>query len=108
MRFSPVKKYKTDNLLDTIFNLEIDGTVHIKNQNALQYAVCPLCGKKKFHMCTDDFFPEVTEVDSCIAKTEEYFGGGHSAYRQIIIDKELYSFFLQSKIKGVDFIPVRC
>ncbi|EPF26287.1 hypothetical protein HMPREF1221_01360 [Treponema socranskii subsp. paredis ATCC 35535] len=106
MHFLPVKKYKTDNLFDTIFNLEINSSVHIKNQDRLQYTICPICGKKKFRMCTDSFFPKITEMDSCISRTKEYFGSGYSAYKQIIINKELYLFFTQNNIKGVDFIPV--
>ena len=108
MHFLSVKKYETDTLFDTIFNLKIDDTVHITNRSRLQYTVCQVCGKKKFRMCTDGFFPEITEMTDCIAKTEEYFGSGHSAYRQIIIDRKLYSFFMQHTIKGVDFIPVHC
>ncbi|MBR5932585.1 MAG: hypothetical protein IK002_01220 [Treponema sp.] len=106
VNFLPVKIFGKDAYCKNMFNLEIKSIVTIEDVSYLNFEKCPVCGKIKYAMCHNNYFPKISKMDSFIAWTAEYFGSGHSAFRQVIINRNLYDFFIQNNIKGVNFIPV--
>lgn len=66
---------------------------------------CRACGCKKFLPFTKGPFPAFLKSpgDANIFKTQEIFGSGNSANREIVVTQELYQSMYDSKIKGVDF-----
>ncbi|WP_191018209.1 hypothetical protein [Treponema zioleckii] len=105
MTFSKVRLYQTNDFCQNTFNLEINAIIEIENKDTLDFEICPKCGNIKYHLCHNNFFPKIKMNNNHIARTKEFFGSGNVAYNQVIIDRALYDFFIQNKIKGVEFIP---
>lgn len=107
INFFDVIKYKKEEVFNNIFNIQISDTVSIINKEMLEYKRCPICGKIKYKSCTNGFYPCIRNSDACIVKTEEYFGSGKSAFQRIIINRDMYEFFITNNIKGIGFIPMK-
>ena len=106
LTFSQVRIHQTNIFCKNVFKLEIESSVEIEDKQILDFETCPVCGRIKYHMCHNNFFPKISMMNNHIARTKEFFGSGKSAYNQIIIDRYLFDFFIQNKIKGCDFIPI--
>jgi len=69
--------------------------------------VCPACGRVKYTPITRGFFPKLqTAPTAHLARTNEYFGSGASAYNAILISQEVFRRLRARSVKGVGFVPV--
>jgi len=101
-----VLNHRTDKPLDTVVQLSIDSDVTIPNLDQPSEA-CPACGRVKFIPISRGMFPALNGMRGLhLAKTQEYFGSGASAWNAVIVSAELYQALDKANVRGVYFSPV--
>lgn len=104
IRARPVLDPQGRRELRTVVQLEVD-----ERSSALlagrPMSECRACGRVKYDPVTRGLFPRVS-IGAHIAKTEEYFGSGASAWRAVIVSADIYKSIRGAGITGVAFAPV--
>ncbi|WNG33080.1 hypothetical protein F0U61_05175 [Archangium violaceum] len=68
---------------------------------------CARCGRDKFLPVTRGTFPPLASEPSVrMAKTREYFGSGASAYRGVLVSREVARALAEEKVLGASVRPV--
>ncbi len=68
---------------------------------------CPDCGVVRFDPHRQGLFPALAEsIDSPSVKTREWYGSGRAAWREILVDREIYESCVAAGVRGVSFWPV--
>jgi len=95
------------NELTTIVQLVLDIESTVMTEG-LQFAKCEICGRHKYTPFARGYFPAfATEPTSAhVMKTTQYFGSGHSAYKQILISNELSQCLRENKVLGASVRPL--
>jgi hypothetical protein len=82
----------------SLVDLRVDGLVAQK---------CQRCGRTKFVPPSKGFYPALKEKPSgAYVKTEQYFGSGSSAYRGVIVSRELGQMIARERVRGASQRPV--
>jgi len=104
----PVVCDRTGKELQTVVQLDIRAIA----ERALQVSegqaceTCPSCGRRKYLPISRGRFPSFWVSPSArIAKTQEYFGSGASAWKAVLISSDLFTQMKAHKLRGVEFIP---
>jgi hypothetical protein len=102
----PVVLNKNGVILDTVVQLDTPAVVELKLES-YPGEQCNCCGRTKYKAPRRGFFPTPSAVPAGVAafKSAQYFGSGASAYRAVLVSKELYAKLAASAIKGVTFEP---
>jgi hypothetical protein len=82
----------------------IPKTVELNVSDIQAFHTCKVCNQNKY-LYTSGFFPGPIETDFDIAHTKQYFGTGKSAFRVVLISKDMYRMFIEFGVKGVAYIP---
>ena len=93
--------------LKTVVQL-IANEVSIRTDDLLsEEAACVKCGRTKYMPVTRGRFPKLaSEPSKAMVKTEEYFGSGASAHKEVLISQTIASALVAQKIGGASFGPV--
>lgn len=93
--------------LKTVRQLAIDEEVDIETEG-LQAERCPKCGRLRYQPITRGAFPMLAHAPSNpIARTRQYFGSGHLAYKGVLIAQELARDMAAAKVRGASVKPVQ-
>jgi hypothetical protein len=85
--------------------LDITQAVGLNMPDVLSFKICDLCKRKKYLPHTRGFCPSPKSDDFAIAHSAQYFGDGHSAFREVLINKDIYKLFKKVGVNGISFIP---
>ena len=104
----PVIHHKKKMELESVVQLKIDEISPVQLEtDGLEFEVCSVCGKIRYKYVSRGFFPEfIGDIAYDIVKTQEFFGTGHSARREIIVSNKVYQIICDNKLKGFDFTPM--
>jgi hypothetical protein len=92
--------------LETVLQLVVRDEVGIVTEG-VEARPCPTCRRVKYLPVVRGPFPALTRpLSSAIAKTTESFGEGSSAYRAIVVSRDLADALQAAEIRGVAFVPV--
>lgn len=103
-----IKGMKGRIILETVVQLVIDKVsdypLNLKTYEHLfdlDYEICVNCGQKKYILMRKGNFPSLLgSTDALFFKTQEYFGGGGAAMKEIIISQYLYKILYDNKLIG--------
>jgi hypothetical protein len=105
----PVLNYKGV-VLDDIVQLVVDEAVAADDKAiglAVPHPRCDACARVKFEPWVRGFFPPpLSPLKGHIARTEQWFGSGHSAFHEIVVSRDLAQALIARKEKGVRLWPV--
>jgi hypothetical protein len=105
---SMVMHNKKNMALDTVVQLEIPVVESPAEMDGYKFQVCKSCYKKKFYPFEVGKYPALSKPTKLpIFKSQEFYGDGARAYRQIFVNQETYRLFVDRRIKGVTFIPAK-
>ena len=107
--YIPVLHHRTGKKLNTVVQLDIKLIASSKLQLANHpYEICKVCKRKKYLPFVKGKFPSFTGAlpDAHAVKTQEYFGSGAEAFREIVISSALFHEITAHKIKGAKFEPL--
>lgn len=71
---------------------------------------CPVCGKTWHAHYTRGALPlrrEALNTDVDLQLTNEWFGNGRTARREILFSRRAVAWALENKWKGIEFVPIR-
>jgi len=106
---TPVIDHGTGKELKSVVQLRIDVIASerlvVKEERC---NTCPACGVRKYEPHTRGKFPGfASEVGGPHAlKTQEIWGSGHGAFRQVLVSQELYGAIAAAKVRGARFEPL--
>jgi len=108
--FRPVLQYKTERPLETVVQLSLDIIAESPVRLAGHpYQACPRCERRKYlpwtRGCLPSFKWSPDPGSTPIVKTQEYFGDGASAFRQVLVSQSVYSAMDTKGIRGTSFDP---
>ena len=68
--------------------------------------ICPTCGRAKYRPVVRGPLPApLVEPRGHIARSEQWFGSGASAYREVLVSAELVAALRAARVRGASFIP---
>ncbi len=105
----PVLKYKSENELQTIVQLQIAKTADSNLKiEGYSYEVCSVCNRKRYLPITRGYFPTFSNLqkETYIMKSREEFGSGARSSHAVIVSNKLYRVIVENKLKGVSFYPL--
>jgi hypothetical protein len=74
----------------------------------LSRSKCVKCGRIKYLPVSRGPFPSLINMPSVhIVKTRQNFGSGASAYREVLVSKDIARLLLANKVRGVSLLPVQ-
>jgi hypothetical protein len=92
--------------LSTVVQLVADELVPVVT-DGLPAERCGSCGRLKYLPVTRGFFPALgDEPSASIAKTEQYFGSGGSAFRQVLVNSSIARGLRAAKAGGATLTPL--
>lgn len=104
----PAVKHSTGTPLQTVVQLVVDRIAQppLEMDNH-PYRLCPRCERRKYLPVVRACFPSFQSAagETSMLKTQEYFGDGAKAFREVIISQKLYMAILELKAFGAAFTP---
>jgi hypothetical protein len=92
--------------LATVVQLVVERTVPV-GTNGLDAGRCPVCGRLKYMPVVRGFFPPLAaEPEGAAVKTDEHFGSGAEAFRQLLISAEIAKALRTADVNGATLTPV--
>ena len=92
--------------LKTVVQLVVDEQIAVVT-DGLTGQPCPTCGVTKYLPVTRGPAPAlVTRPTGHMARTREWFGSGHGAYRAVLISRSLREALEANGVRGASVIPV--
>jgi rRNA maturation protein Nop10 len=92
--------------LATVVQLVVERTVPVVT-DGLDASRCPVCGRVKYMPVVRGFFPHLAaEPEGAAVKTDEYFGSGAEAHREILVNAEIAKALRTGRVKGATLTPV--
>jgi hypothetical protein len=101
----PVLHQKSGQALKTAVQLEIPARASsLIDPTGLPAEICTICNRSKFLPLTRGRFPHLdVPIGVHLAKTQDFFGSGGSAWQAVIVSHELYIAIQKHSLKGVHF-----
>jgi hypothetical protein len=92
--------------LDDITQLVVDEIVPV-DVAGLPSTLCPSCGIRKFLPVTQGPFPRLLVAPTRdVVKSQQYFGSGAVAFRQVIASQNLANAIRSKGVRGASFVPL--
>lgn len=105
VRYRPVTNRKGVEL-ETVVQLVVDEEVAVVT-DGLEGRRCPTCGVVKYLPVTRGPFPPlVAPPTGHMARTREWFGSGHGAFRAAVVSQTLVRAMQANEVRGASPIPV--
>ncbi len=101
----PVVHHRKSHELSTVVQLAVPDRVDLVGIEAYPSEVCEKCGRRKYLPIRLGFFPSPEPSTCALAKSNQYFGSGGSAFNSVIADNAMVNVVLEAKLKGVSFWP---
>jgi hypothetical protein len=105
----PVLLFKKDIILEDTVQLKIPEIAANLDLNNQRYEICGKCGRKKFINQFEGYFPGFINNQTpniVIAKSTEYCGTGHMAFKWILLSQELRKKMTELGIRA-KYMPVK-
>ena len=65
------------------------------------------CKQKKYLLIKIGGYPQLKKQTNLpMFKSQEFFGSGAQAFREIFINNNLYRELVKDKVRGIGFVPV--
>ena len=102
----PVIHHKKGSELKTVIQLLPQGTVELDMENH-PFEICPVTGVKKYPDIRQGYFPGIIgDCDFHLCVSNQHFGDGGCAFKNIIISATLQKYISEKKLKGVWLTPL--
>lgn len=93
-------------VLGTVVQLVIDREAELDAAD-LQAAVCPRCGRARHDPADGGFAPPLAATPpGPLCRTAQWFGGGHQAFKRLLVSQALRRAILEAEVRGVGFRPL--
>jgi hypothetical protein len=105
----PVIHHSSGRVLSTVVQLRVDTiAASALKLDGYPSEKCATCGRTRFEIINRGGLPEFRTDPGRgpIMKTQEYFGTGGAAWREIVVSQSLFDAIQQSGIRGTRFSPV--
>jgi hypothetical protein len=93
--------------LTTVVQLVNDERLSMTPSPELRGATCGVCGRWKYEPIRRGPLRQLLgNLTGAIARTEDWFGGGHSAFNEVIVSHELGAAITSAGLRGVLLRPI--